>query len=290
MFQELYVRWLQFGAFTPMMRSHGTDVPREIYNFGVKGEPVYDAIEKMIKLRYSLLPYIYSTSWDVTNNQSTFMRALVMDFVDDKKVWDINDQYMFGKSLLVAPIVHAQYTPEKEVKVSEEEGWNRDSAKKVGNNALTNFAETKTTKLYLPAGTVWYDFWTNQKQMGGQEITKEISLDVIPLFVKAGSIIPMGPDVQYATEKSWDQLQLRVYTGADGFFTLYEDEFDNYNYEKGAYIEIPMKWHDSGRKLTIGDTKGSYPGMLKNRTFKVVLQDGKQKIVHYNGKKVTVSF
>ena len=97
MFQELYVRWLQFGAFTPMMRSHGTDVPREIYNFGVKGEPVYDAIEKMIKLRYSLLPYIYSTSWDVTNNQSTFMRALVMDFVDDKKVWDINDQYMFGK-------------------------------------------------------------------------------------------------------------------------------------------------------------------------------------------------
>ena len=126
--------------------------------------------------------------------------------------------------------------------------------------------------------------------MGGQEITKETSLDAIPLFVKAGSIIPMGPDVQYATEKSWDQLQLRVYTGADGSFTLYEDEFDNYNYEKGAYIEIPMKWHDSGRKLTIGDTKGSYPGMLKNRTFKVVLQDGKQKIVHYNGKKVTVSF
>lgn len=200
MFQELYVRWLQFGAFTPMMRSHGTDVPREIYNFGVKGEPVYDAIEKMIKLRYSLLPYIYSTSWDVTNNQSTFMRALVMDFVDDKKVWDINDQYMFGKSLLVAPIVHPQYTPEKAVKVSEEEGWNRDSAKKVGNNTLTNFAETKTTKIYLPAGAVWYDFWTNQKQVGGQEITKETSLDAIPLFVKAGSIIPMGPDVQYATE------------------------------------------------------------------------------------------
>lgn len=124
------MRWLQFGTFNPMMRSHGTDVYREIYKFGKKGEPVYDAIEKMIGLRYSLLPYIYSTSWEVSNRQSSFMRALMMDFVDDRKVWDINDEYMFGKSLLVAPIAHAQYTPEAVVKVSEEEGWNRDGAKK----------------------------------------------------------------------------------------------------------------------------------------------------------------
>lgn len=110
------MRWLQFGTFNPMMRSHGTDVYREIYKFGKKGEPVYDAIEKMIGLRYSLLPYIYSTSWEVSNRQSSFMRALMMDFVDDRKVWDINDEYMFGKSILVAPIAHAQYTPEAVVK------------------------------------------------------------------------------------------------------------------------------------------------------------------------------
>ena len=138
-------RWLQFGTFNPMMRSHGTDVYREIYKFGKKGEPVYDAIEKMIGLRYSLLPYIYSTSWEVSNRQSSFMRALMMDFVDDRKVWDINDEYMFGKSLLVAPIAHAQYTPEAVVKVSEEEGWNRDGAKKTKTDVAVDCRETKAT-------------------------------------------------------------------------------------------------------------------------------------------------
>lgn len=200
LYQELYVRWLQFGTFNPMMRSHGTDVYREIYKFGKKGEPVYDAIEKMIGLRYSLLPYIYSTSWEVSNRQSSFMRALMMDFVDDRKVWDINDEYMFGKSILVAPITHAQYTPEAVVKVSEEEGWNRDGAKKTKTDVAVDFMETKSTNIYLPAGTLWYDFWTNEKHEGGKEITKETTLDVIPLYVKAGSIIPVGPQVQYATE------------------------------------------------------------------------------------------
>ena len=290
LYQELYVRWLQFGTFNPMMRSHGTDVYREIYKFGKKGEPVYDAIEKMIGLRYSLLPYIYSTSWEVSNRQSSFMRALMMDFVDDRKVWDINDEYMFGKSILVAPITHAQYTPEAVVKVSEEEGWNRNGAKKTKTDAAVDFMETKSTNIYLPAGTLWYDFWTNEKHEGGKEITKETTLDVIPLYVKAGSIIPVGPQVQYATEKPWDHLELKVYAGANGNFILYEDEFDNYNYEKGAYTEIPISWNNISRKLTIGARKGAYGGMLKNRKFTVTLQDGTQKNVDYNGKAISVKF
>ena len=290
LYQELYVRWLQFGTFNPMMRSHGTDVYREIYKFGKKGEPVYDAIEKMIGLRYSLLPYIYSTSWEVSNRQSSFMRALMMDFVDDRKVWDINDEYMFGKSILVAPITHAQYTPEAVVKVSEEEGWNRDGAKKTKTDVAVDFMETKSTNIYLPAGTLWYDFWTNEKHEGGKEITKETTLDVIPLYVKAGSIIPVGPQVQYATEKPWDHLELKVYAGANGNFILYEDEFDNYNYEKGVYTEIPISWNNTSRKLTIGARKGAYEGMLKNRKFTVTLQDGTQKNVDYNGKAISVRF
>ena len=290
LYQELYVRWLQFGTFNPMMRSHGTDVYREIYKFGKKGEPVYDAIEKMIGLRYSLLPYIYSTSWEVSNRQSSFMRALMMDFVDDRKVWDINDEYMFGKSILVAPITHAQYTPEAVVKVSEEEGWNRDGAKKTKTDVAVDFMETKSTNIYLPAGTLWYDFWTNEKHEGGKEIAKETTLDVIPLYVKAGSIIPVGPQVQYATEKPWDHLELKVYAGANGNFILYEDEFDNYNYEKGAYTEIPISWNNASRKLRIGARKGAYEGMLKNRKFTVTLQDGTQKSVDYNGKAISVRF
>lgn len=201
MFQELYVRWLQFGAFNPMMRSHGTDTPREIYHFGTIGEPIYDAIEKTINLRYALLPYIYSTSWEVTNKQSSFMRALVMDFPNDPKALDLNDEFMFGKSILVAPIVKAQYTPEKIVKVNEEEGWNRDQAKDADGNMVVDFAAKKRTQVYLPAGTTWYDFWTNQQYKGGQRIELETTIDNTPLFIKAGSIIPFGPKVQYATEK-----------------------------------------------------------------------------------------
>lgn len=155
---------------------------------------------------------------------------------------------------------------------------------------MVDFTETKSTEIYLPAGTLWYDFWTNEKQEGGKEITKETTLDVIPLYVKAGSIIPVGPQVQYATEKPWDHLELKVYAGANGNFILYEDEFDNYNYEKGAYTEIPISWNNVSRKLTIGARKGEYEGMLKNRKFTVTLQDGTQKNVDYNGKAISVKF
>lgn len=288
-FQELYVRWLQFGAFTPMMRSHGTDVPREIYNFGKKGEPIFDAIAKMIHLRYSLLPYIYSAAWDITNNQSTMMRALVMDF-DDKNVRDMNNEYMFGKSILVAPIVNAQYTPETVVKTDENSGWNKDD-KKDGKEIAVDFTQQKSSKAYLPAGTSWFDFWTNQKYDGGQEVTLATTIDEIPLFIKAGSILPFGPKVQFATEKKWDDLEIRVYPGANAEFTLYEDENDNYNYEKGVYSTISFTWNDTKKSLTVNERKGSFPGMLTERKFKVVIVSDSQKFVKeviYKGTKVSV--
>lgn len=288
-YRELYVRWMQFGVFTPMMRSHGTEVPRELYYYGKKGETVYDALTAAVRLRYSLLPYIYSTSWEVTNRQSTFMRALMMDFATDKNVWNIGNEYMFGRSLLVAPVLHAQYTPEVVKKVSADDGWNQNTGE--GNvTSLTDvdFSQAKSTKVYLPAGTAWYDFWTNEKQDGGREITRETRLDLIPLYVKAGSILPIGPDVQYATEKKWDHLEIRVYPGADGHFVLYEDELDNYNYESGAYTEIPFIWNESARTLTIDRRKGSYEGMPINRKFSIVSPDGTRREVNYTGKKVNI--
>lgn len=291
-FQELYVRWLQFGAFTPMMRSHGTDVPREIYNFGKKGEPIFDAIAKMIHLRYSLLPYIYSAAWDITNKQSTMMRALVMDF-DDKNVRDMNNEYMFGKSILVAPIVNAQYTPETVVKTDENSGWNKDD-KKDGKEMAVDFTQQKSSKAYLPAGTSWFDFWSNQKYDGGQEVTLTTTIDKIPLFIKAGNIVPFGPNVQFATEKKWDHLEIRVYPGANAEFTLYEDENDNYNYEKGIYSTIAFSWNNAGKTLTIDARKGSFPGMLVERKFHIVkISKDKnsgsiKKEVIYKGKKLIV--
>lgn len=291
-FQELYVRWLQFGAFTPMMRSHGTDIPREIYNFGKKGEPIYDAIAKSIDLRYSLLPYIYSAAWDITNSQSTMMRALVMDF-NDKNVRDMNNEYMFGKSILVAPIVNAQYTPETILRANAETGWDKKDANSENKAQSVNFKQAKSTKVYLPEGTAWYDFWTNEKINGGQEITRATTIDEIPLYIKAGSIVPFGPQVQYATEKKWDNMEIRVYPGANGTFSLYEDENDNYNYEKGIYSTVTFTWNDAKKSLTINDQKGSFPGMLSTRKFNiVVVAAGKkvEKVVTYSGEKVVVKF
>jgi alpha-D-xyloside xylohydrolase len=275
-YRELYARWIQFGAFCPMMRSHGTDAPREIYQFGKKGEPIYDAIEKYINLRYSLLPYIYSTSWDVSKNQSTMMRALVMDFPNDKKALNIDDQYLFGKSILVCPVTERMYNE----------------------NGQADFSTVKERELYLPAGTRWIDFWTGEMLEGGQIITRETPLDIMPLYVKAGSIIPIGPDVQYAEEKPWDNLEIRIYEGADGEFTLYEDENDNYNYEKGMYSTIKFSWEDENKTLTISDRNGSFPGMLAERKFNIlIVKPGKMnkmdaekydKTIIYKGKRVNV--
>lgn len=289
-YRELYVRWMQFGVFCPMMRSHGTDVPRELYYYGKPGEPVYDALVDAVRLRYSLLPYIYATSWEVTHRQSTFMRALMMDFAADRRTWDINDQYMFGSSLLVAPVLRAQYTPELVKQVSADDGWNQEESgdRRAQQASEVDFTRPSSTTLYLPAGTSWYDFWTGERLEGGQEITRETTLATIPLYAKAGAILPIGPDVQYATEKPWDDLEIRVYPGADGSFTLYEDEGDNYNYEQGAYTEILFTWNDASRRLTIGARKGSFEGMLTARKFTLVLPDGTKKAVSYNGKKTSV--
>ncbi len=270
LFQELYVRWLQFGALTPMMRSHGTDVPREIYQFGQAGEPVYDAIAHTIRLRYALLPYLYSTAWLVTHRQSTFMRALAMDFTD-KKVVDLNSEYLFGPSILVAPVLHAQYTPETVVQTNAETGWNQQANAPASQKPVVDFRQPKTTEVYLPAGTDWINFWTNESFRGGQQVQQATTLHTIPLYLKAGSILPLGPDVQYATEKKWDTLSIRVYPGADGTFTLYEDENDNYNYEKGAYSTIDFYWNNRRRTLTIGRRAGSFPGMLLQRVFRITL-------------------
>ena len=266
-FQELFVRWMQFGTFCPMMRAHGKRIPREIWNFGERGTWCFDAIERMIKLRYRLLPYIYSTSWDVSKHDGTFMRALVMDFPEDKNTYEQSGEYLFGRSVLVAPVTKPS---------------------------------VKDWSIYLPEHTDWWDFWTNEKQKGGQTIKKSVSKDILPLYVKAGSIFPFGPEVQYSTEKNWDNLEIRIYPGADGSFTLYEDELDNYNYEKGAYSTIKFSWDDAGRCLTISDREGKFPGMMNNRKFRVVLvKPGATvgdsplkggKIVKYSGRKTIIRF
>jgi len=264
-FRELYVRWFQFGAFCPLFRSHGTDAPREIWNFGGKGDWAYDVQEKFINLRYRLLPYIYSAAWDVTANASTMMRALAMDFGGDKRVWNIDNEYLFGKSFLVCPVTES----------------------------------VKTQTIYLPEGADWTDFWTGEKVIGGEELTREAPMDIMPLYVKAGSILPMGPFMQYANEKKPAELEIRIYEGADGVFTLYEDENDNYNYEKGAFATISLKWDDRSKELVIGERKGSFPGMLQSRAFNIVLVNKNKgvgidkaskfdKVVKYAGKAVTV--
>ena len=265
LFQELYVRWLQYGAFCPMMRSHGESSRREIWEFGDPGDPVYDAIAATIRLRYSLLPYIYSTAWDVTGSDGTFQRALVMDFPDDTAVWDCADEFLFGRSLLVAPVLHAQYTPE-EVRYDA---------------TPVDFAAARSTRVYLPKGSDWYDFWTGERLRGGQTVTRETHLDSVPLFARAGAIIPLGPDVQYTGEKPWDELEIRVFPGEDESFTLYEDEGDGHAYEQGARSTIEFSLR--GRKLIIGARQGSFPGMLQQRRFRIVTPDGRSTTLTYDG-------
>lgn len=285
-YRELHVRWMQFGAFTPMMRSHGEGYPREIYQFGEKGNPTYDAIEKYIRLRYHLLPYLYSISWEVTSQQSSMMRALVMDFASDKQALDINDEFMVGKSLLVSPVTEPMY-------------WrNKQSGAKT--MMVEDFSIVKSKEVYLPKGADWFDFWTGDYMPGGQKVAKEVPLDILPLYVKAGSIVPWGPAVQYADEKKWDNLEIRVYEGANGEFVLYEDENDNYNYKNGVYSTIRFSWNNKKKTLTIEDRKGSFPGMIANRTFNIVFVNSEQGIgaelsvaydyvVSYSGKKVTIT-
>ena len=289
-FQELYVRWMQFGALCPMMRSHGADVYRELYYYGQAGQPVYDALVDAVRLRYRLLPYIYSTSWQVSRHDDTFMRALVMDFPNDKKVWDMNSEYMFGRALLAVPVTRPLYTEEKIVRTDELTGWNKQNDNDSNAKAYpaTDWTKSHTYEAYLPAGTDWYDFWTGERLQGSQTVTATIPLSHSPLYVRAGSILPIGPDVQYASERPWDDLELIIYPGADATFTLYEDEGDSYRYEQGAYTEIPIRWNDRSRRLTIGTRTGSFPGMLASRHFRIHLPGDVVHTVTYNGRPVSI--
>jgi len=244
-YKELYVRWLQYGTFCPQMRSHGTDFPREPWRFGEEGDWAYDAILDMIKLRYRLMPYIYTVANKVTTEHYTMMRGLAMDFQNDVIVYDINDQFMFGPSLMVSPVV--------------EPG-------------------AKYRHMYLPEGKGWYDFWDGNYLSGGQTIVEQTPIERIPLYVKAGSILTLGPDVQYATEKT-DPIEIRIYEGADGEFELYEDENDTYNYEDAKFSKIKFNWDDANKTLTIGAREGEFAGMPEGHTFNIVLYK-KEIVLH----------
>jgi alpha-D-xyloside xylohydrolase len=234
-YQELLIRWYQWGALNPIFRIHGYMTETEPWKYG---QQVENNMRKMLSLRYRLLPYIYSEAWQVTKNGGTIMRPLVMDFNGDTYALNQPFEYMFGKALLVAPVTEPQ--------VYE---WN----------------------VYLPKSTAWYDFWTGKQFDGGQSIKTAAPLDKIPLFVKAGSIIPMGKFIEYSGQKSADTLEIRVYKGKDGKLELYEDEGDNYNYELENYTIIPFEWNEQHQTLTIGRRNGYYRNCLNKRIFNVVV-------------------
>ena len=266
-YREYYTRMFQWGTFLPMLRSHGTDTPREIWRFGEPGTPFYDAILQMIHLRYQLLPYNYSLAARVTRDHYTMARLLAFDFAQDKQVLDLKDEYMFGPAFLVCPVTE----PSKP------------------QNLKTSQPQNLTTrKVYLPQGTAWYDFWTNDLLEGGQWIDAPAPLDKLPLYVRAGSIVPMGPVKQYADEATDAPLRLMIYPGADATFTLYDDEGDNYNCEAGAFCEIPLLWNDHTRTLSIGARTGQYPGMKRQQAFTIILPDGTTRRVNYKGRAMQV--
>jgi alpha-D-xyloside xylohydrolase len=235
-FRELFVRWFEFGAFSPIFRVHGTRNPdeNELWSYGPDAQKIlvdYDT------LRYRLMPYIYSQAWQVTSNHGTLMRPLVMDWREDVEAQNTGDEYLFGPAILVSPVT-------------------------------TEGATSRT--VYLPQAT-WYAFWTGDKQEGGKRIQADAPLEKMPLFVRAGSIIPMGPAMEWSTEKPADPIEVRVYPGADGNFVFYEDENDGYRYEKGAHATIAMHWDDAAKTLTLGAREGNFPGMLAERTFRLVV-------------------
>ncbi|HYL85679.1 MAG TPA: glycoside hydrolase family 31 protein [Candidatus Angelobacter sp.] len=264
-YRELFVRWFQFGTFNPILRVHGTRSTNqnELWSYGPEAQKIlvnYDT------LRYRLLPYTYSLAWMTTRQGYTPMRGLVMDFRSDPRSATIGDQFLFGPALMVNPVT--------------DPGVN-------------------SRRVYLPKGK-WYDFWTGALVEGARTIDASASLETLPLFVRAGSIVPLGPEKEWSTEKAEDPIELRVYHGANGDFTLYEDENDGYNYEKGIYATIPFHWDEAKQVLTIGDRAGQFPGMIAERSFHIVFvkeghgagisAEGKpDKIIRYAGKAITVT-
>lgn len=247
--RELMSRWYQFGTFAPIFRSHGQYPYREMFNIAPENHPAYQAMLAYDKLRYRLMPYIYSLSGMTWLNDYTIMRSLAMDFSSDSKVLDIGDQFMFGQYMLINPV--CEY-------------------------------KARSREVYLPSTCGWYDFTTGKYSEGGQTITVPAPVSTIPIFVREGAILPVGPAIQYTTEKPADPVTLYIFEGKDGSFTLYEDENVNYNYEKGAYSLIPFTYNEAAKTLTIGERKGNFEGMMQKRTFNIVViskkNPGKMKL------------
>jgi alpha-D-xyloside xylohydrolase len=264
--REQISRWYQFGTFVPLFRAHGQFPYREIFNIAPDNHPAYQSMLYYDKLRYRLLPYIYSLAGNSYHNDGTMMRGLVMDFPADSTASNLNDEYLFGPSLLINPV----YTYKQHSK-----------------------------QVYLPKGAGWYDLYKGQYFDGGQNVNADAPYERMPVFVKSGSILPFGPEIQYTSEKKADPITLYVYTGADGSFNLYEDEGTNYNYEKGAFSNIPVSYNEATKTLTIGDRKGSFDGMLQQRKFNIIwitknnktgidTQRSTDQAVNYSGRSVTV--
>lgn len=238
---ELNARWYEFGTFVPITRMHGQGA-REIYNFG---DQAIAAMTRYDKLRYALMPYIYSLAGDTTQNDSTIMRPLVMDFPGDATAREVTDQYMFGPAFLVNPVTEYK---------------------------------ARSRSVYLPPAAAWYEFWSGKSAQPGTTIDADAPYDSEPIFIKSGSIIPTAPVVQYIGEKPHDPITIYVYAGEDGSFSLYEDEGTNFNYEKGAFARIPMTWNEAAKTLTIGKRAGSFPGMMDQRTFNVIFVNKDQPV------------
>ena len=265
--RELQARWNQFGCFVPLYRAHGQWPLREVWNIAPADHPAYKTIVAYDKLRYRLMPYLYSMAGMVHLKDYTMMRGLVMDFNGDEKVLDIKDQWMFGSALMACP-------------VGEYQKYSRE--------------------VYLPKQKGWYDFYTGEYHAGGQTIVADAPYDKIPVFIPEGAILPIGPEMQWSDEKKPELIDLYVYAGKDGSYTLYEDEGTNYNYEKGKYAVIDFKYDDARKQVTIGARKGSFDGMLQKRRFNIILVDQKKqqgvnlakspkgKVVKYSGQAITV--
>jgi len=276
-YRELYVRWFQFGSFLPMFRSHGTDTPREVWRFGESGDETYETLVEFDRLRYRLLPYIYSLAgWETQRDYTTY-RNLAFDFRQDERVYDIDDQFGFGPALMVCPVTEPMY---------------------YGPGSEELKGKAKAREVYLPQGTTWYDFWTGVSYEGGQTILADAPLEKIPLFVRAGSIIPMGPQVEHTGQSQGGPWELRLYPGRDGEFSIYEDEGDGYGYEDGAFSFTPIRWDDGEEKLIFGEREGSFPGMEQERNFDIVkVEEGRGtgveraqgERVEYEGKEKEVS-
>ena len=260
-YRELYTRMFQYATFLPMLRSHGTDTPREVWRFGNPGEPFYESIVNHIRLRYSLLPYIYSMAAKVSNESYTMTRALAFDFVGDSAVYDLKDEFMFGPAFLVAPMTRP----------------------------LMAYGKA-SRQVYLPQTKGgWYDYWTGIRIEGGQTIDAPAPIDHSPLYVRGGSIVPMTAPQQYADEHPDAPYIIKVYPGADATFTIYEDAGDGYDCERKGYVTYTLHWDDSHHQLSISARKGSYKKMVKRRQLTFVMPDGYQQTVVYDGKKAIVT-